>query len=227
MTEEHGISVRQGCQAVCLARSTYRYERKPKADEEVLATSRERYGVEMIGPMRVDSSWQALDEQAFDLAQFTIDWDAEQVTCPLGKQSYKWSPGKGPRGKPTIQVSFSKRDCAACEARARCTRSKSNPRGLTLHPQAQHLALEAARERQQTKAFKEQYKSRAGVEGTISEAVFALGMRRTRYRGQAKTHLQHVATATAINLKRALAWLDGEAKSGTYRSHFARLALAV
>jgi hypothetical protein len=67
---------------------------------------------------------------------------------------------------------------------------------------------------------------RAGVEGTISQAVFALGMRRTRYRGLSKTHLQHVATSAAINLKRALAWLDGEPRSGTYRSHFARLALA-
>lgn len=36
MTEEHGISVRQGCQAAGLARSTYRYERKPRPDEEVI-----------------------------------------------------------------------------------------------------------------------------------------------------------------------------------------------
>ena len=35
-----------------------------------------------------------------------------------------------------------------------------------------------------------------------------------------------VATAAAINLKRALAWLGGESKAGTYRPHFARLALA-
>ena len=107
-----------------------------------------------------------------------------------------------------------------------CTRSKSNPRGLTLRPRLQHEALQAARERQETKEFKEQYKTRAGVEGAISEAVFAQGMRRTRYRGRAKTHLQHVATAAAINLKRALAWLGGESKAGTYRPHFARLALA-
>ena len=164
----------------------------------------------MIGPMRVDKSWQAQDPEAFELAQFTIDWDAEQVTCPQGKKSYKWSRGKGPRGKPTIQVNFSKQDCSACEVRTRCTRSKNNPRGLTLHPRPQHEALEAARERQKTAEFKEQYKMRAGVEGTISQAVFARGMRRTRYRGLSKTHLQHVATSAAINLKRALAWLDGE-----------------
>ena len=121
--------------------------------------------------MRVDKSWQAQDPEAFELAQFTIDWDAEQVTCPMGKKSYKWSPGKGPRGKPTIQATFSKRDCTACGERSRCTRSKHGPRGLTLHPRPQHEALEAARERQKTDAFKKQYKARAGIEGTISESV--------------------------------------------------------
>ena len=121
---------------------------------------------------------------------------------------------------------FPKRACRACEARARCTRSESGPRSLTLHPKPQHQAPEAARERQKSEAFKVQYMARAGVEGTVSEAVFALGMRRTRYRGRRKMHLQHVATAAAINLKRALVWLGGEAKSGTYRSPFARLALA-
>lgn len=36
MTHEHGISVRQGCLAVGLARSTYRYKPKPKDDEDVI-----------------------------------------------------------------------------------------------------------------------------------------------------------------------------------------------
>lgn len=36
MTTEHKVSVRQGCKAVGMARSTYRYVRKEKADEEVI-----------------------------------------------------------------------------------------------------------------------------------------------------------------------------------------------
>ena len=50
----------------------------------VLASSRSQHQVEMIGPMRVDKSWQAQDLEAFDLAQFAVDWDAQQVTCPQG-----------------------------------------------------------------------------------------------------------------------------------------------
>ncbi len=50
------------------------------------------------------------------------------------------------------------------------------------------LALQAAREREKTSVFKGQYVVRAGVEGTISQAVNKLDMRRSRYRGIAKTH---------------------------------------
>ena len=183
-------------------------------------------GVEMVGPMRVGTSWQAADPDAFELARFDIDWEAEQVTCPEGERSYRWSPSRGPSGKPTLQVSFPKRACSACEARPRCTKSASSPRTLTLHPRAEHEALVAAREHQKTEAFRERYKARSGVEGTVSEAAFALGARRARYRGLAKTHLQLVATAAAMNLKRAVAWLDGVPRSGMRGSHFARLAVA-
>ncbi len=53
----------------------------------------------------------------------------------------------------------------------------------------------------------------------ISQATVALNMRRTRYRGQDKTHLQKVATASAINLLRALNWLIGQPKA----KHVSRL----
>ena len=40
------------------------------------------------------------------------------------------------------------------------------------------------------------------MEGTLSQGVRALGLRQSRYWGLAKTHLQHLATAAAINLDR-------------------------
>ena len=57
------------------------------------------------------------------------------------------------------------------------------------------------------KKSQEEYATRAGVEGTISQAVFSLETRRTRYRGLAKTHLQHVVMAAAINVQRIIDWL--------------------
>jgi len=52
-----------------------------------------------------------------------------------------------------------------------------------------------------------QYAQRAGIEGTLSQGVRAFDLRRSRYTGLAKTHLQHILIATAINLVRVVAWL--------------------
>ncbi len=97
-------------------------------------------------------------------------------------------------------------------------------RQLTIRPQAKHEALERARLDQATDAWKERYKTRAGVEGTISQAA-RLGMRRTRYPGLNKTHLHHALAATAINLVRLDAWLTGTPLGTTRSSHFTQLDL--
>jgi IS5 family transposase len=93
-------------------------------------------------------------------------------------------------------------------------------------PEPGFSALQGAREREQTDEFKQAYKQRAGVEGTISQAVGVLGMRRTRYRGLDKVHLQHLMTAAAMNLMRVLDWLRGKERAATRGSAFARLAAA-
>ncbi len=77
---------------------------------------------------------------------------------------------------------------------------------------------------QNSEEFKQHYSTRAGIEGTISQAVYALGMRRCRYRGLAKTHLQHVLTACAINLKRVVDWLEEKPRAQTRKFPFAALA---
>ena len=88
-----------------------------------------------------------------------------------------------------------------------------------------HQALQEARARQKGAEFREKYRSRSGIEGTISQGVRAFGLRRSRYRGMEKTHLQHLAIATVINLVRTLAWLDGKPLAKTRTSKFAALAL--
>ena len=191
-----------------------------------LLDSQEKYGVELLGPMRPDGSWQARDSQAYDLSKFRVNWDEENVACPQGKKSRYWKETTGSRGQPIIQVVYNEKECRACQARSLCTRSVSAPRYMTFHPREKLEVLQAARDYQQTDEFKERYKKRAGVEGTISQAAFTLGMRRTRYRGLAKTHLHHVAIAAALNVSRIVDWLLGKPRATTRVSHFARLAPA-
>ncbi len=86
-----------------------------------------------------------------------------------------------------------------------------------------HQALLAAREREKTEAFTEQYAARAGIEGTLSQGVRTFGLRQARYIGLAKTHLQHVLTTMALNITRVLIWLSGDRPAQTRSSAFARL----
>jgi transposase len=191
---------------------------------ELLVKSQKDFGVDLVGPVRPDVRWQIHDEHAYDITQFQINWEKQEVICPTGQTSVSWRPdSKGPRGKPTIQVVFSHRVCRECEVRARCTRSKSSPRNLTLQPRENHLALQSAREKQKTQEFQVTYAKRAGIEGTIGQAADKQGMRRSRYRGLIKTHFQHLITAAAVNIQRMLNWLAEKPRSVAYTSHLATL----
>jgi transposase len=66
----------------------------------------------------------------------------------------------------------------------------------------------------------------ASVEGTLSQGVRAFGMRRSRYIGLAKTGLQQVCTAAAINVSRVVHWLNERPRAKTRVTHFAALAAA-
>ena len=120
-----------------------------------------------------------------------------------------------------ITVAFAAADCRACPSRTRCTTQAR--RTLTLHPQAHEEALRAAREREQTQDFALAYAQRAGVESAHAQGLRRCGLRRSRYVGLAKTHLQHVLTAVALNLARLGEWLVGAPLAPTRQSTFARL----
>ncbi len=139
--------------------------------------------------------------------QFIIDWENMIATCPEGQQSMFWKEGKSSWGRPNIHFLFSRPLCFQCSAREKCSRAKKNICHLTVSPRPAFEMLKQAREREETETFKEGYKRRAGVEGTITQAVNTMGARHNRYRGLARTHLQHIATASAINLRRIAAWL--------------------
>ena len=93
-----------------------------------------------------------------------------------------------------------------------------------IRSQQKHKALEAIRRQQQTKKWKKRYDKRAGIEGTLATGIQVLGLRRTRYIRLAKTHLQHVLTALAVNLARIVSWLKEEPLPKLRVSRFAALA---
>jgi hypothetical protein len=96
-----------------------------------------------------------------------------------------------------------------------------------LRPRDIHEAVERARTEHATDEWKQRYAVRAGIEGTIHQAVATTGIRRSRYLGLPKTHLAHVFTATAINLIRLDAWWTGSLPGQTRTSHLTKLGLAL
>src|SRR5215468_10653882 len=164
-------------------------------EAKLLVSISREYGVDLYGPTRADYHWQSQAGRGFDAESFRIDWDKQQATCPEGKTSLSWTPAVDHMDNEVIKIKFSSFDCKPCPSRIHCTTSKRLRRTVTIRSKEAYEALQAGRRRQQSEEFKEQYKKRAGVEGTISQAVRAFGMRRSRYRGMAKTHLQHILTA--------------------------------
>lgn len=85
--------------------------------------------------------------------------------------------------------------------RSRSTRVEIRPQ-LEIHPlptQEHCMALQAARQRQGTEDFKDQYAIRAGIKDTLSQGIRTFELQWTRNLDLAKTHLQHLAIATAMN----------------------------
>ncbi len=193
-------------------------------DADQLVASKNCYDVNLVGPTRPKVNWQTRENTGYSVENFDIDWDARVVTCPQGVTTTStWNPMKETNGTEAFVVRFPAKACRDCQARSLCTRRATKPRSLTVRPQAQHEALQHARQQQQTEAWKKQYAKRAGVEGTVSQAVRGFGLRECRYIGLAKTHLQHILTASAINLSRLDGWFTGKKRAVTRVSQFAAL----
>jgi len=149
--------------------------------------------------------------------------DARSPAAPEDKESAGWTSGAKHRGPGSvIRVQLRGAGCRPCPLCARCTRVRSKYQGrvLALLPQPEHEALAAARAREGTADAKRLYVQRNGIEGTLSQGVCAFGLRRARYRGLAKTDLQRVATAAALNLDRIAAWFAGRPLAPTRTLRF-------
>ncbi len=131
-----------------------------------------------------------------------------------------------------IRVQFASRDCSPCPLRSSCTRAKRAPRELILQKREAYAALHTAKHGQTTPEFREQYAMRAGIEATHAQGLQRSDLRRTRSIGLARTHLQHLFTAIALNLVRAVEWLTDTSRAQaspvkTRQSPFAALEQAI
>ena len=101
------------------------------------------FGTMLIGPVLLDSSWQAKAGKGFDRSRFVVDWDTRSAICPAGKRSATWREQKQEHGIGAA-IRFDPADCAACPSRADCTRDLGG-RQITLPPRDLHDIQQANR----------------------------------------------------------------------------------
>jgi len=194
-------------------------------DGTLLVESKQQHNIELIGPVRDNVSWQSKNPEAYDLSRFKINWSKQQATCPQGvKSTQKWTVDQDRWDNTVIGIRFPRKACRECQFRHLCTRSKTEPREITLRPKEEHQAIVKRRKQQKTKTWSKKYNQRAGVEGTISQGIRGFGLRECRYVGLDKVYLQHILTATAMNAIRLFAWFEGVPFGKTRVSSFAKLA---
>ncbi|MFD7489454.1 transposase [Streptomyces mirabilis] len=158
------------------------------------------WGIPLLGPVRDDP--QAAQRPGFTKEDFHIDWDNRTLTCPNGITSQPWKPTLGD-GHPRLSVLFPRKACRECEDRLKCTGNvEGKGRHILLLPEPQQKFQSQVRKDQKTSNWQRRYAIRAGCEATVSETVHAHGLRHCRYRGLAKTHVQHVLTAAGTNIVR-------------------------
>jgi hypothetical protein len=179
-------------------------------------------GITLLAPLAAGHSPQAR-AGGYTADMFAIDWEHQQVTCPQGAVSHKWTPTLHNGNRQVFIAAFPAATCRACPARHMCTSSARNGRQLSLRPRHIHQAITAARAEQASQPWKDRYKIRAGVEGTIAQATAVTGIRTARYLGLPKTSLEHAAAAAAVNLIRLDAWRTRNPLHQARTTHLQRL----
>ena len=192
-------------------------------DAELMLAAKNHYQIDLLGPSHLDRQWQSRNNPQFCAENFSIDWQQKKALCPAGKTSSSWSDAKTDTAKEVVKIKFSTKDCGVCSFRADCTKSKRARRTLTILPEVQYESQRKIREREKTAEYRKEYQRRGGIEGTISQAVRGFGIRRSRYIGQAKTHLQQIVSATAINFVRINNWLQEVSIAKTRQPLFAKV----
>jgi len=174
------------------------------APEEVLADtlygsdencqSSAKLGVDMMAPAKCK------DKEGIRLSDFAVSEKGGVVSCPRGH-----TPVRTKKKKTRHSVAFDSKHCSRCPLQESCRakRGKKNYHYLRYTDKEMRLAIRKAYE--QTDEFKDRFRWRAGVEGTMSEYDRRTGVKHLRVRGFKGVRFCATLKAIGVNLFRATA----------------------
>lgn len=152
-------------------------------------------GVEVVSPTMGSQS------HAISLADFRFSETDEMLTCPMGQAPQRTKSGKN-GGKI---VHFDRSLCDTCPRQSDCP-VKRVKQSVTISYDAKALRLARRRAKEKTKAFRETYRYRAGIEGTMSDLDRLTGIKHLRVRGMTPVRVAATLKATGLNILRSSAF---------------------
>ena len=162
-------------------------------------------GVEVIAP-----TMGAYRSDRLPLSQFVFSDSGAVVRCPQGQE-----PERVRRKQDHYRVAFPLTPCAGCPVQNQCP-TKPGKKYRYLRYDHKVFRLAQRRQVEQTEAFKQRYRFRAGIEGAFSAWDRRTGVKHLRVRGGQAVRFAVTLKAAAMNILRATAFKAKETDgSGT------------
>jgi Transposase DDE domain len=162
--------------------------------DENVETAKE-LGITVIAPV------MGAKESATGLADFTFNDKDHIIACPEQQAPIKSKSGK--QGGMTVH--FDKAVCDNCRRLSQCA-VKRDKKSCTISYDAKSLRLSRRRQREKEESFREKYRYRSGVEGTMSDLDRMTGLKHLRVRGMPQVRLSATLKATGLNILRSVAF---------------------
>ena len=175
----------------------------------------DRQGYDLCGPIPPPPH----SGKRFGSDSFSVDIPSRCAVCPAGKRSSECSRIVDAQRQGVVYYfAWDRADCSACPIKDQCLSVKKLKPFRTLQVGEHHMIVQARRQLCKTLDYQARMRRRNGIEGTNSELKRGYGLRRSRYRGLAKTNLHMQFTGAACNLRRWSArscWLAKQRATAT------------
>jgi hypothetical protein len=153
--------------------------------------SRDQYGAEIVTPVMPGN------QKKTPLAEFTFDEQGRIISCPMGI-----SPESVKLKKGAYSAAFPVASCSECPSLKECPVSKGK-KAYYYRYKEKDIRIANRRRYEQSDAFKERYRFRAGVEATMSEFDRRTGVKHLRVRGIKAVTFAVIMKAIGLNILRA------------------------
>ena len=156
-------------------------------------------GVEIVSPVM-----GKLGEDSVPLTEFTMNSENEVTSCPEG-----CAPLKTRSKDDNHTALFSKKTCRGCSRKKTCP-TMPGKKGRYLRYDDKAIRLAQRRVQEDTPEFRDRYRFRAGIEGTMSQLDRLTGVKDLRVRGLSAVSFAAHLKAAGINIIRAAAFRNRE-----------------